>query len=62
MTRKNINIYQMAIDKALTMCDYMKVMRERSDLSKRTEKSDHKDVLKFTLKSDEDMLGHFLIM
>ena len=32
----------------------MKVSRERSDSSKRTEDSDHKDVLTFTLRSDEE--------
>ena len=32
----------------------MKVMRERSDSSKRTEYSDHKEVLTFTLRSDEE--------
>ena len=36
------------------MSGYMKVMRERSDSSKRTEDSDHKDVLTFTLRSDEE--------
>ena len=36
------------------MSDYMKVMRERSDSSKRTEVSDHKEVLTFTLRSDEE--------
>ena len=36
------------------MSDYMKVMRERSDSSKRTEDSDHKEVLTFTLRSDEE--------
>ena len=35
------------------MSDSMKVMRERSDSSKRTEDSDHKEVLTFTLRSDE---------
>ena len=29
-------------------------MQERSDSSKRTEDSDHKEVLKFTLRSDEE--------
>ena len=38
------------------MNDYMKVMRERSDSSKRTEDSGHKEVLTFTLRSDEEHL------
>ena len=36
------------------MSDYKKVIRERSDLSKRTEDNDHKEVLTFTLRSDEE--------
>ena len=36
------------------MSDYMKVMRERSDSSKRTENCDHKEALTFTLRSDEE--------
>ena len=32
----------------------MKVMQERSCASKRTEESDHKEVLTFTLRSDEE--------
>ena len=36
------------------MGDYVKVMRERSDSSNRTEDTDHKEVLTFTLRSDED--------
>ena len=36
------------------MSDYMKEMRERSDSSKRTEDSDHKEVLTFILRSDEE--------
>ena len=48
-------IFQMVIDEARIMCDYMKVMREMSDLSKRTENNYHKEVLKLTLRSDEDM-------
>ena len=36
------------------MSDYMKVMRERRDSSKRTEDSDHKEVLTFTLRSNEE--------
>ena len=36
------------------MSDYMKVMRERSDSSNRTEDNDHKEVLTFTLRSGEE--------
>ena len=36
------------------MSDYMKLMREKSDSSKRTEDSVHIDVLTFTLRSDEE--------
>ena len=38
----------------LIISDYMKVMRERSDSSKRTEDNGHKEVLTFTLRSDEE--------
>ena len=36
------------------MSDYMKVMRERCDSSKRIEDSDQKEVLTFTLRNDDD--------
>jgi len=36
------------------MSDNMKVIRERGDSSKRAEDSDHKEVLTFTLRSDEE--------
>ena len=36
------------------MSDYMKVMRERGDSSKRTDDSDHKEGLTVTLTSDEE--------
>ena len=38
----------------LVKSDYMTVIRERSGSSKRTEDSDHKEVLTFTLRSDEE--------
>ena len=47
--QKDTNTHQVDI-----MSDYMKVMRERSDSSKRTEDSDHKEVLTFTLRSNEE--------
>ena len=36
------------------MGDYLKVIRERSDSPKRTKESDNKEVLTFTLRSDEE--------
>ena len=41
-------------DKYEWLTDYIKVMRERSGSSKRTGDSDHKEVLTFTVRSDEE--------
>ena len=50
---EDTNTHQVVIDEAL-MSDYVKVMRDRSVSSKRTGDSDHKTVLTFTLRSDEE--------
>ena len=53
LTRKTPTLIRWSLMR-LIVSDYMKVMRERSDSSKRTEDSDHKEVLTFTLRSVEE--------